>query len=478
MKKLILFAVIFEFTLFNLNAQNIGINATGAAPDAGAMLDISSIDKGLLVPRVNIANLATIAPIAGSATVSMLVYNTNATTGLGYHYWDGVTWVRLSSGDAWQITGNANTVAGTNFLGTTNAQALNFRTSNLTRFTIANGYQVFAENNGTALLPFYSRSTDPNTGMYFIGADILGFSTTGVERFRMSTTEAVFNELSYDYDFRIESNARTHMFFVDAGLNNVGINTATPGNMLHFESDGRTGWVTLWNNTSANGGLKQVYNNSTGNGSRAFMGVTNYSGSAFIASAVMGLSLNGTTTGTGGVGVTGAANNESGTAIEGTLSFVGGYTGWAGYFNADVFSGGTYFGSDRRLKRDIKPYSGALQIIDKINPVTYYYDTEKYPNIGFDENRLQYGFIAQEVEQIIPEMVKDKNLVLNSNTQKTVDSEVKRETDLFKVVNYSTMIPILTQAIKEQQTIIETQNERIEALEKIVLELQKAIETK
>ncbi|MCW8940617.1 MAG: hypothetical protein OQJ88_08165, partial [Flavobacteriales bacterium] len=47
-------------------AQNIGINATGAAPDAGAMLDISSTNKGLLVPRVNITNLATIAPITGS----------------------------------------------------------------------------------------------------------------------------------------------------------------------------------------------------------------------------------------------------------------------------------------------------------------------------------------------------------------------------------------------------------------------------
>ncbi|PJB15905.1 MAG: hypothetical protein CO118_01785 [Flavobacteriales bacterium CG_4_9_14_3_um_filter_32_8] len=176
----------------SLNAQNIGINATGAVPAASAGLDVDFTNKGFLAPRVALTALNAAGPIAAPAT-SLLVYNT-ATAGVspnnvtpGYYYWGGAAWVRFSTGgDDWKITGNANTVAGTNFLGTTNAQALNFRTSNLTRFTVANAYQVFAENNGTAALPFYSRSADPNTGMYFIGADILGFSTTGVERMRIT----------------------------------------------------------------------------------------------------------------------------------------------------------------------------------------------------------------------------------------------------------------------------------------------------
>ena len=86
------------FASVTLNAQNVGINTTGAAPDGGSLLDISSANKGLLIPRVNIANLTTIAPITGSATTSMLVYNTNATTGLGYYYWDGGDWVRFTTG--------------------------------------------------------------------------------------------------------------------------------------------------------------------------------------------------------------------------------------------------------------------------------------------------------------------------------------------------------------------------------------------
>lgn len=165
-----------------LTAQNIGINASGAAPDAGAMLDISSTNKGLLIPRVNITNLNNIAPITGSATVSMLVYNTNATTGQGYYYWNGTTWVRLSTGDAWQLTGNAGTNATTNFLGTTDNIALRIRTNNANRFEFTTNGSFRSFNGGSAAAPTYSWTSDPNTGIFNSGTDVLGFSTAGVER--------------------------------------------------------------------------------------------------------------------------------------------------------------------------------------------------------------------------------------------------------------------------------------------------------
>jgi len=282
-----------------------------------------------------------------------------------------------------------------------------------------------------------------------------------------ANTQFVFNQQGLDRNFRIETDLRANMFFVDAGLNRIGINTATPAMQWQFVSDGAAGWVTQWYNTSVNGGLKQIYNTATGNGSRVLMGVTNYSGSTNAASAVMGLSLNVTTTGNGGIGVTGAANNESGMAVEGSLYTVGGYSGWGGYFNADVYCGGWYFGSDRRLKRDIEPIKSAVGIVKQLTPVSYYYDTDRYPEMGLDENRLSYGFIAQDLEQVLPELVKEKNLVLNSNRLMSADELSKeRKTDLFKVVNYTLMIPLLTQAVKEQQEIIEGQNEKIDRLEK------------
>ena len=62
-------------------------------------------------------------------------------------------------------------------------------------------------------------------------------------------------------------------------------------------------------------------------------------------------------------------------------------------------------------------------------------------------------------------MVKEKNLVLNSNVEKTAGMKREKEVGLFKVVNYTLMIPIAVEAIKEQQAIIESQEERIKALE-------------
>lgn len=472
-------------TVNQIFSQNIGINATGASPAASAGLDVDFTNKGVLIPRVALTATNAAGPIA-APTTSLLVYNT-ATAGAGatavtpgYYYWSGAAWVRFSTGgDDWKILGNANTTSGTNFLGTTNAQALDFRTNNTLRFRVANADQVHAMSLGTTALPFYSFSADPNTGLWSSAADMLNFSTNALERLELGTTEAVFNDISADYDFRIESDGQDDMFFVDASTNRIGINTVAPASVVDFRTTGENVWLTYWENSNAaNGAASQWNHTNAGNGNRVAMGVTNYSGSAFQAAAIMGLSLNGTTTGTGGVGVLGAANNESSNAVEGSLSFAGGYTGFSGYFNADVYCGGTYYGSDRRLKRDIKPITGALVMLDKIEPVSYFMDTETYPEIGFDENRLSYGFIAQDLELVIPEMVKDKNLVLNSNKAKNTSFQEERKTELFKVVNYTLMIPIAVQAIKEQQIIIESQNAKIEALEKIVLELQKAIENK
>jgi hypothetical protein len=62
-----------------LRAQNVGVNATGATPDASAMLDISSTTSGVLIPRVALTATNTTGPVTSPA-VSLLVYNT-ATAG-------------------------------------------------------------------------------------------------------------------------------------------------------------------------------------------------------------------------------------------------------------------------------------------------------------------------------------------------------------------------------------------------------------
>lgn len=154
MKKIIFFAAIFQFTICNLQiqAQNIGINATGAAPAASAGLDVDFTNKGLLIPRVALTATNAVGPIAAPAT-SLFVYNT-ATAGVspnnvlpGYYYWDGAKWVALSGsgGKDWSLLGNAGTIAPTsaigaavsdNFIGTTDAVDFAIATNGYERFRI------------------------------------------------------------------------------------------------------------------------------------------------------------------------------------------------------------------------------------------------------------------------------------------------------------------------------------------------------
>jgi len=92
MKIILIGTIVFGSVL--CQAQTVGINSTGAVPATSAMLDVSSVNKGVLIPRVDITDLSTAAPVS-SPVSSLLVYNVNTTTGKGYYYWDGTKWVKL-----------------------------------------------------------------------------------------------------------------------------------------------------------------------------------------------------------------------------------------------------------------------------------------------------------------------------------------------------------------------------------------------
>ncbi|HEY9008837.1 MAG TPA: hypothetical protein VIM75_22030 [Ohtaekwangia sp.] len=131
---------IFFLSFGAVKAQNVGINATGNTPDASAMLDVSSTNSGLLIPRVALTATNSAAPITSPAT-SLLVYNT-ATAGTapnnvtpGFYYWNGTAWISFSiqtSSDSgpWSLKGNAGTSAATNFLGTTDDKQIIFKSNN------------------------------------------------------------------------------------------------------------------------------------------------------------------------------------------------------------------------------------------------------------------------------------------------------------------------------------------------------------
>lgn len=136
------------------HAQNVGISATGATPHASSILDLNTGNtytspngKGLLIPNIALTGILDAATVNSPAT-SLLVYNTaSVNTGTlavspGYYYWDGVKWVRFSTGAIsptwWSLTGNGGTSAGSNFVGTTDAQDLVFKTNNTENLRILN----------------------------------------------------------------------------------------------------------------------------------------------------------------------------------------------------------------------------------------------------------------------------------------------------------------------------------------------------
>ena len=100
--------------------------------------------------------------------------------------------------------------------------------------------------------------------------------------------------------------------------------------------------------------------------------------------------------------------------------------------------------SDIRWKQNITNLTNSLDIINKLQGVNYYWNTEKYPNMSFDKTK-QIGFIAQDVEKVIPELV-------------------KTDSDGYKSLAYDKMTAVLAEGMKEQQKIIENQNNSIKEL--------------
>lgn len=92
MKRIVLILIAICTTSY----AQVGINNTN--PEA--QLDITATDKGVLIPRVSLTSLSTASPVVnptgGALATSTLVYNSNATLGVGFYYWNGTKWIKLA----------------------------------------------------------------------------------------------------------------------------------------------------------------------------------------------------------------------------------------------------------------------------------------------------------------------------------------------------------------------------------------------
>lgn len=121
--------------------------------------------------------------------------------------------------------------------------------------------------------------------------------------------------------------------------------------------------------------------------------------------------------------------------------------------NADIISkidqsGNYQLVSDRRLKDNIKPLESVLDKVLSLTPSSYYFKKDQ-------SKQNQIGFIAQNIDKYFPDLA---------------DGDDSQEGQ-YMTVNYQGMIPVLTKAIQEQQTIIDQQKTEIKSLRNEVEDL-------
>jgi len=237
--------------------------------------------------------------------------------------------------------------------------------------------------------------------------------------------------------------------------NYIGIGTTTPIGQLDVEmsSASTAADVTnaLFNTTITSGGSASInglsmacVNNGTGN----TYGV-------YCAADISG--INSTSWGVNGVA------NIIGTGVTGAtiIGVYGNYnlggnsnltnTYWAGYFNGPAgCTANAWTLSDMNLKNNIQPLTGALDNLMKLQPKTYTFKVNDYPGINFDQ-APQMGLLAQDVEKIYPNLVKQAGLP----EQKDAKGNLINKAYSFKMMNYTGLIPVVISSVQEQQTEIQ-----------------------
>jgi len=148
---------------------------------------------------------------------------------------------------------------------------------------------------------------------------------------------------------------------------------------------------------------------------------------------------------------------RGGGAIYGSVSVNGGLT-----VSAFITAGGeiTAYYSDRRLKTNVAPIQNALGKVLKLNGITYN-PNEVAGKYGYDTNVNIVGLFADEVEAVLPEAVKPAPF-------DTDEEGNSKSGENYKTVQYEKLVPLLVEAMKDQQKIIDSLQTKITELEKLI----------
>jgi hypothetical protein len=285
-------------------------------------------------------------------------------------------------------------------------------------------------------------------------------------------------------------------------LGSVGVGTTLPAFKLHVIG-------TIYGASSTpNSGVFGFSSYSGGEGVRGqspYIGVYGYAGSY----GVYGVSYNNGygVYGGGLYGVYGLSTVGGGNAIYGTTgqpssygvfasssqaigiyAYTGNVNSYAGYFAGRVHSTGGFTSSDRKLKQDIKDLDLAMDIINKLQPKTYRFRQDgNYKLMNLPQGN-HYGLIAQDVEELLPNLVAntefDPSRIIEAtrlsaqglsqqgpNTSTQASQQNKEEVIDFKSLNYTELIPILVKGMQELSAENKKLLEEITSLKETLIKL-------
>ena len=134
----------------------------------------------------------------------------------------------------------------------------------------------------------------------------------------------------------------------------------------------------------------------------------------------------------------------------GTLKCFGGFT------VTGTITGTLAGSSDRRLKKQVRDFN-ASELIGKLHPKAFKWNAKarrRFKELDTDET--QYGLIAQETREVAPWLVSDDILAKD-----------------YLGVNYSKLIPVLLQGLKEQTDRIDQLQQQLVAMKKEMAELRR-----
>ncbi len=468
MKKVIFF---FLLGAIKLQAQ-VAVNADGAMPDASAMLDIQSTEKGLLIPRMSADQRD---QIPSPAKGLMVFVNDDASIWI----FDGTDWVKSGMDNLGKHKAEQNIQTQGYWIGNDgddegiyideegrvginqNAPAYTLDVNGTVRHGKSLRFYSSNKSEGFEWVRFTEADNTNGDNLYIGcggiaaiggGESVITFKN---DYYYGNGTESLFLLSDYKTDYpavqiltAMQDGWDQHIdALIVTGKGDVGLHTTEPSGRLHIVH-------------AYDAGL-----NNSSDKSDLLIGDPKGTHIEIDDNEVMALSDN-ETAGTLYVNADGGRvsffDHETGHISIND----GGYTYAITLPNDDTDNAGIAMAqawseySDARIKSDIQDLTGGLDIVRRLRPKRYFQHNTRFAGSGENNNdkstgirilpggKYSAGFIAQELYRIFPAAV-----------HKPTDEK----TELWGV-NYTRLIPVLTAAIQEQQAQIEALRQEVEKL--------------